>query len=104
TTTLEPYIQTKGLSLIQAQFAALTLIGAILTALYSLLQFFSAPIWGKLSDKLGRKPLLLFTIGGNLFSYLIWAFADSFSLLVISRLLAGLFAGNISIASAYVAD
>jgi MFS family permease len=81
-----------------------TLFGGVLGALYSLLQFLFAPVWGALSDRIGRRPTLLVTLFGTLLSYLLWALAGSFWLLVVARCLGGCMAGNISTASAVVAD
>ncbi|MBI2520940.1 MAG: ferrochelatase [Bdellovibrio sp.] len=83
---------------------SLVLFGGILGALYSLLQFLSSPFWGELSDKIGRRPILIMTISGLALSYLIWFFSGSFTLLLLARLLGGMMAGNISTASAVVAD
>ena len=80
------------------------LFGGFLGSLYSILQFVFAPIWGRLSDRHGRRPILLISIAGLCLSYVVWAFADTFLLLIISRLLAGLMGGNISVATAAVAD
>jgi len=80
------------------------LFGAVLMGIYSILQFLFAPFWGSLSDRIGRRPVLLFTIGGITFSYLLWFFSGSFALLIAARLLGGLMSGNISTATAAVAD
>jgi MFS family permease len=81
-----------------------TLFGGLLGSLYGLLQFFFAPIWGGLSDRIGRRPTLLFTLAGTVVSYLLWGLAGSFWVLIAARLLGGAMAGNISTASAAVAD
>lgn len=78
--------------------------GALLASFYSLAQFLSAPWWGRLSDRLGRRRVLLWTIAGTFASYLLWAFGNSFGLFIASRLLAGLFAGNLGVVTAAVAD
>ena len=84
--------------------AVATLFGGILGSIYGVLQFIFAPIWGAFSDKHGRRPTLIFTLGGIVFANLIWMFAGSFSLLIIGRILGGIMAGNISTASAVAAD
>ncbi len=84
--------------------AVVALFGGILGSLYSLLQFLFTPFWGALSDRIGRRPTLLVTLAGTALSYLVWLFADAFVLLIVARLLGGVMAGNISIASAVVAD
>lgn len=85
-------------------FSGVVLFGGILGALYSLLQFIGAPIWGSISDKIGRKPVLLISLTGLAISYLLWFFSGSFTLLIISRIIGGLMGGNISTATAVVAD
>ena len=80
------------------------LFGGILGSLYSLLQFACAPLWGQLSDRIGRRPTLLWTLALTALGYLLWVVSGTFALLVISRLVAGIAAGNISTASAVVAD
>jgi DHA1 family tetracycline resistance protein-like MFS transporter len=76
----------------------------LLMAIYSLMQFFSAPLWGALSDRHGRKPVLLVSLAGIGLSYLWLAFADSLWALFAARALAGIMAGNIAAAQAYIAD
>ncbi len=76
----------------------------LLMAIYSFMQFFSAPLWGALSDRHGRKPVLLASLLGIGLSYLWLAFADSLWALFAARALAGIMAGNIAAAQAYIAD
>ncbi|MCA9001231.1 MAG: MFS transporter, partial [Planctomycetes bacterium] len=78
--------------------------GGLLGSIYSLCQFLMAPVWGSLSDRYGRRPLLLITLFGTVLGYAAWIFAGTFLLLLVSRLLGGIMAGNISTASAAVAD
>lgn len=89
------YVQRVG-----AEPAVITFV----LGLYSLAQFVAAPVWGRLSDRYGRKPILAVTSFGLGLSYLLLAAADSLALLVASRLFGGLMAGNIAAAQAYVAD
>jgi MFS family permease len=84
--------------------AVAALFGGVLGSVYSLLQFLFAPVWGGLSDRIGRRPTLLVTLLGTLVGYVLWIFSGSFALLVLSRLLCGIAAGNISTASAVIAD
>ncbi|MGE4618264.1 MAG: MFS transporter [Planctomycetota bacterium] len=81
-----------------------TLFGGVLGSLYSVLQFLLSPFWGSLSDRIGRRRVLLITVTGNLLAALLWAFSGTFALLVFSRVLAGIAGGNISAATAAVAD
>ena len=80
------------------------LFGGILGSLYAFLQFIFSPIWGTLSDRIGRRRVLLITVAGTAFSYVLWFFSGSFLLFVLARLIGGGFAGNISVATAAVAD
>jgi MFS family permease len=82
----------------------IVLFGGVVGSIYSILQFFFAPIWGRLSDKVGRKPALILTSTGNFLGYLVWFFSGSFTLFVVSRLITGCMGGNISVASAAMAD
>ena len=80
------------------------IFGGALGSLYAILQFFFAPIWGRLSDKVGRRPVLLYTLGGTCLGYLLWIFAGDFWFLVLSRILGGVASGNLSVATAAIAD
>ena len=75
------------------------LFGGMLGAAYSLLQFIAAPWWGRLSDRVGRRPVLLVSIAGNTLAYLVWIFAADFSWLLVSRLIAGVMTGNTAAAT-----
>lgn len=76
----------------------------ILIASYSLTQFLFMPFWGRLSDKVGRKPILLTSLAASALGYLIWGMTDSLLGLFISRLIAGAGNANIAVAQAYVSD
>ena len=76
----------------------------LLMAVYSLTQFIAAPFWGRLSDRIGRRPVLLVSLAGLAASYVWLGFADSLAALFAARAVGGLMAGNISAAFAYVAD
>ncbi|WP_242077929.1 MFS transporter [Brevundimonas diminuta] len=71
---------------------------------YSLGQFFAEPFWGRLSDRIGRKPVLLMTLIANAMGYLMLAFVPNIWLAIAVRLFTGLGAGNISTVQGYVAD
>lgn len=73
-------------------------------AAYSLGQLVGAPVWGKISDRIGRRPVLALTLAGAALSYVMMAHAGSILTLGLSRLFAGLMAGNIAAAFAYVGD
>lgn len=78
-------------------------LGYVLSA-YALAQFLCAPLWGRLSDRIGRRPVMLLTIAGSACSLLLLGFANSLLWLGAARLLSGAFAANVSVATAYVAD
>jgi DHA1 family tetracycline resistance protein-like MFS transporter len=80
-----------------------TLLGVLMAA-YSFAQFIAAPLLGALSDKYGRKPLLVISKLGTVFAYILLALSQSYVLFLIARLLDGFTGGNISVARAYVAD
>ncbi|MDR7146764.1 TCR/Tet family MFS transporter [Rhizobium sp. BE258] len=80
-----------------------TYIG-IMTSLYAAMQFICAPVLGALSDRLGRRPVLLISMTGAAVNYLILAFAPHLWMLLIGRAVAGLTSANISVASAYITD
>ncbi len=85
-----------------------TMIGLI-AGIFSLTQFLFNPIWGTLSDKYGRKPILVMSLIGSTISYLLLAFVFSgiilsTALLLTARAFAGAFAANISAAQAVISD
>ena len=78
-------------------------IGAM-TALYAATQFIFAPVLGALSDRLGRRPVLLISLAGAAINYLFLAIAPNLWLLLIGRAIAGLTSANVSVATAYITD
>ncbi|WP_300542756.1 TCR/Tet family MFS transporter [Maricaulis sp.] len=79
-------------------------LGAWLMATYAGMQFVFAPIVGGLSDRFGRKPVLLAALAGFTVDYVIMGFAPVFWLLLVGRILAGIFGASYSTANAYIAD
>lgn len=75
-----------------------------MTALYAAMQFICAPVLGALSDRLGRRPVLLISLAGAAVNYLFLASAPSLWMLLIGRAIAGLTSANISVATAYITD
>ena len=73
-------------------------------AAYSMGQFIGEPFWGRLSDRIGRKPVLLVTILFNVAGYFALAFAPNVWVAIVVRLITGFGAGNISTVQAYIAD
>ena len=80
-----------------------TVLGLLLAS-YAAMQLVFAPIWGRLSDRVGRRPVMLVTIAGTGVALLLLGLADSLAWLFIARILGGIFAANISVATAYVSD
>lgn len=77
---------------------------ALMFSAYSIGQFFAEPFWGRLSDRIGRKPVLLITVCANAVGYLMLAFVPNIWLAIAVRLFTGLGAGNVSTVQGYVAD
>lgn len=80
-----------------------TQIGVLVLS-YSAAQFLLAPIWGRLSDRFGRRPILIVGLLGSACSYLVFAYAGSIVVLLLSRIMAGVGGANIPVAQAYIAD
>ncbi len=76
----------------------------LLLSLYSFFQFFAAPVLGALSDKFGRRPIILFCLFGSAIGYIMFGIGGSLTILLISRIIDGLTGGDISIAFSYIAD
>jgi MFS family permease len=83
--------------------ATATQIG-LLMSVYSLMQFLFSPYWGRLSDRVGRRPVLLGCLLGEGLAYLLFASARNLEILFLARALAGFFGASISTASAYISD
>ncbi|KAK5617348.1 hypothetical protein CRENBAI_007392 [Crenichthys baileyi] len=80
------------------------LFGGLIGSLFSLLQFLSSPVTGVLSDRHGRRPLLILTTLGLISSYAVWAVSRSFGMFLLFRVIGGICKGNISLCTAIVAD
>jgi DHA1 family tetracycline resistance protein-like MFS transporter len=76
----------------------------LLVTVYSLVQFFMAPFWGRLSDRVGRRPVLIVGLLGSAISYVVFAYASTLLMLFVSRILAGLGGSTVPVAEAYIAD
>jgi DHA1 family tetracycline resistance protein-like MFS transporter len=85
-------------------FGASPIVITALFGVYSLCQFIAAPVWGRLSDRYGRRPILMSSLAGACVSYLILGLAHNLWWLFASRILAGFMAGNIAAAFAYASD
>jgi DHA1 family tetracycline resistance protein-like MFS transporter len=86
------------------EFHATPLQIGLLFSSYSLTQLLCAPLLGRLSDRVGRRPVLLGSIAGSALSYVVFAFAPSYAVLLLARSLSGVAAANYAIAQAYMAD
>ena len=80
------------------------LMVTLLTVIYAGAQFFAAPALGKISDRVGRRPVLLISVFGSAIGYFIFGLAGALWVLFLSRLIDGITGGNISTASAYIID
>jgi MFS family permease len=86
------------------QYGASGIVVGAVVGSYSLMQFFFSPVWGRLSDRIGRRPVLLISLSGSVIGYLIFGFAHSLLMLFVARIVAGIAAANIGTAQAYIAD
>ena len=77
---------------------------AMIILIYSLFAGLCGPFWGKLSDRFGRKPIILCCLGGTAISYLLLAYSESLAAVYASRAFCGIMAGNFGVASAMIAD
>jgi MFS family permease len=92
------------LTFMALRFDASALEVTFMIASYSFMQLFAAPLWGRASDRWGRKPVLLVSFAATTSAFLMLAFAQSFWVLVAARALTGTLSGDLSAAPAYVAD
>ncbi|MDA8017473.1 MAG: MFS transporter [Thermoanaerobaculia bacterium] len=83
--------------------ASATVLGLLLTS-YAGMQFLFAPVWGRLSDRYGRRPILLSTIAGTALALTGLGLASALPWIFVARIAGGMFGANISVASAYIAD
>jgi MFS transporter, DHA1 family, tetracycline resistance protein len=86
------------------RYSSDALMVTLLTVIYAGAQFLAAPALGKISDRLGRRPVLLICVLGSAIGYFIFGFAGALWVLFLSRLIDGITGGNISTASAYIID
>ncbi len=97
-------IVLPGLEAYAASLNATALFTGLIYSSYSLAQLVFSPVWGALSDRIGRRPIMMLSTLGASTAYLLFAFSSSLWMLLFCRLFAGIMAGNISTAQAYVAD
>ena len=86
------------------KFGASDFMVMVLVSAFSAMQLVSAPLWGRVSDRYGRKPTLLIGLAGSAVAYVIFAYANTYWLLLVSRLVQGAGGGTTGVIQAYVAD
>ena len=100
------YVQSlgeSGIDIFGIHFGVGTIVGFIVAA-FTFAQLISAPMWGRFSDRVGRRPTLLIALGASAIAYLIFGFANSLLLLFLSRIVQGAGGGTVGVIQAYVAD
>jgi MFS family permease len=100
------YVKTlggSGVDVLGMHFGIGMIIGFIVAA-FTLAQLLSAPMWGRFSDRVGRRPTLLIALGASAIAYLIFGFAHSLLVLFLSRIVQGAGGGTVGVIQAYVAD
>ena len=85
-------------------FGASEFVTGLLVGSYAVAQLIGAPILGRLSDRYGRRPVLLASVFGTFAGFLLLGFANALWVLFVSRVIDGLTGGNLSIAQAYITD
>lgn len=96
-------LSDSGVNILGFHFGIGTLVGFIVAA-FTFAQLISAPMWGRFSDRVGRRPTLLIALGASAIAYLIFGFANSLLLLFLSRIVQGAGGGTVGVIQAYVAD
>jgi MFS family permease len=100
------YVKTlggSGIDFLGMHFGIGIIIGFIVAA-FTVAQLVSAPMWGRFSDRVGRRPTLLIALGASAIAYLIFGFAHSLFVLFLSRIVQGAGGGTVGVIQAYVAD
>ena len=100
------YVKTlggEGVNFLGLHFGIGIIIGFIVTS-FTVAQLLSAPMWGRFSDRVGRRPALLIALGASAIAYLIFGFAHSLLVLFLSRMVQGAGGGTVGVIQAYVAD
>jgi DHA1 family tetracycline resistance protein-like MFS transporter len=92
------------LPLYAERFSPSPIVFGVFMAAYSAMQFLAAPVLGRLSDRFGRRPVLLVSLLGSAAGYVLLALAGSMELLILSRVIDGISGGNIATAQAVIAD
>jgi DHA1 family tetracycline resistance protein-like MFS transporter len=92
------------LSFYAREYGASGVVVGAVVGVYSIMQFFFAPVWGRLSDRIGRRPVILISLTASCIGYLMFGFARSLPVLFASRIIAGAGGANIGTAQAYITD
>lgn len=92
------------LPLYAEKFHATEFQNGMLTGVFALVMFVFAPLWGRLSDRVGRRPVLIISVIGSAIGYFIMGWANSLAWLFVARIIDGASGGNIAAAQAYIAD
>src|SRR5437762_3970356 len=100
------YVKTLGGSGVEilGMHFGIGIISGFIVAAFTVAQLLSAPMWGRFSDRVGRRPTLLIALGASAIAYLIFGFAHSLLLLFLSRIVQGAGGGTVGVIQAYVAD
>lgn len=93
----------EGFTIGSVHFGIGTVV-AMLVSTFTVAQLVSAPVWGRFSDRFGRRPALLVALGASAIAYVIFGFANSLAMLFISRIVQGAGGGTVGVIQAYVAD
>jgi len=93
----------SGVSIFGAHFGVGIIAGFIISS-FTVAQLISAPMWGRFSDRVGRRPTLIIALTASAVAYLIFGFANSLLLLFLSRVVQGAGGGTVGVIQAYVAD
>ncbi len=99
----------NGSGYVSRALAALHMSGdgavvSLLIATFAIVQLVSAPIWGRVSDRFGRRPAMMIGLGGSALAYLVFAYAPTLDWLFLSRIVQGAGGGTVGVIQAYVAD
>ncbi len=92
------------LSFYAREYGASGVIVGAVVGVYSIMQFFCAPVWGRLSDRIGRRPVILISLAASCTGYVLFALSRNLGLLFASRIIAGAGGANIGTAQAYITD
>lgn len=93
----------SGIDILGSHFGIGIIVGFVVAS-FTVAQLLSAPMWGRFSDRVGRRPVLLIALGASAVAYLIFGLADSLLLLFLSRMVQGAGGGTVGVIQAYVAD